>query len=99
MSARIRIYGKEAVFEGGQWRCDDDSLQAMLQSMVDPRHVGDEAAEHEHALYCAGRFGGLIHSELGWEVAPHPEPEIRMEDLVPEKPERGGLLGLFRRKR
>ena len=99
MSARIRIYGKEAVFEGGVWRCDDDSLQAMLQSLVDPRAIGDAAAEQEHASYCAGRFGGLIHTSLGWEAAAHPEPEIRLEDFQPQPRERGGLLGLFRKKR
>ena len=86
MPARIRIYGHEAIFEAGHWTCPDDSLQAMLEALADPR-AHTPQAEREHALYCAGRFGGLIHGELGWESAPHPEAEIKLEDFAPRKPQ------------
>lgn len=99
MPVRIRIYGHEATFSGGCWTCEDDSLQAMLQALADPRATTAEQ-ERLHALYAAGRFGGLIATEQGWEVAPHPEAEIRMEDFAPTRPaQRPGLLGLLRRKR
>jgi hypothetical protein len=100
MPAKIRIYGKEATFAQGHWTCDDDSLQAMLQSMVDPRASASQAAEDEHAVYAAGRFGGLILTELGWQPAAHPEPEIRLEDFAPRKnPERAGWLSWMKKKR
>ncbi|WP_221088137.1 hypothetical protein [Deinococcus aquaedulcis] len=99
MSARIRVYGKEAVFTQGQWACDDESLQAMLQALADPRAMTEEQ-EREHALYAAGRFGGLIATAYGWEAAPHPEAEIRMEDFAPARaPERAGWLSFLRKKR
>ncbi len=66
MPVKIRIYGKEALFDGGQWQCADDSLQAMLQSFVDPRMPLTRQAELEHAYYAAGRFGGLVLTETGW---------------------------------
>lgn len=99
MPARIRIYGQEAVFTQGHWSCPDESLQAMLQAMADPRAMS-EVQERAHALYAAGRLGGLVATELGWEAAPEPEPEIRLEDVMPQKEKRaGGLLGgLFRRR-
>lgn len=108
MPVRIRIYGQEASFALGQWTCEDESIQAMLQALADPRAQTPEA-EQEHALYAAGRFGGLISTPHGWEAAPHPEAEIRMEDFqparTPRKPAPGstpagsGLFGLFRRKK
>ncbi|THF86261.1 hypothetical protein E7T09_13735 [Deinococcus sp. KSM4-11] len=101
MSARIRIYGQEAVFSQGQWTCADESLQAMLEALADPRAMTEEQ-EREHALYAAGRYGGLIATNLGWEAAPHPEAEIKLEDFQPRREPKkagGGLLGgLFRRK-
>jgi hypothetical protein len=101
MSARIRIYGQEAVFTQGHWSCPDESLQAMLEALADPRALSDEQ-EREHALYAAGRYGGLIATEYGWEAAPHPEAEIKLEDFQPRREPRkpgGGLLGgLLRRK-
>ncbi len=101
MPQRIRIYGKEAVFSGGAWSCDDDSLLAMLQSLADPRLAKTDDAEREHALYCAGRFGGLILLETGWVPAPHPEPEIRLEDFTGGKPKEkaGGWLSWLRPKK
>ena len=99
MSARIRIYGQEAVFTQGLWACDDESLQAMLQALADPRALS-EAAEQEHALYAAGRFGGLIATALGWEAAPHPEAEIKLEDFAPARnPERAGWLSFMRKRK
>ena len=98
MPARIRIYGKEATFTQGRWTCADESLQAMLQALADPRATTPDE-EHRHALYAAGRYGGLIHEIHGWVVAPLPAPEIRMEDLLPGKKEGGGLLGFLRRKK
>ncbi|CAM3636177.1 hypothetical protein [Deinococcus frigens] len=99
MPVRIRIYGKEATFSQGCWNCDDDSLQAMLQGMADPRALS-QAQEHEHALYAAGRFGGLIATPLGWEAAPHPEAEIKLEDFAPgPRPERAGWLSFLRKKK
>ncbi|SMB94306.1 hypothetical protein [Deinococcus hopiensis] len=99
MPVRIRIYGHEATFAGGQWTCADDSLQAMLQALADPRATTPEQ-EHVHALYAAGRFGGLIATPQGWEAAPHPEAEIRMEDIAPtRRPEQSGWLSFLKRKR
>ncbi|RJF71468.1 hypothetical protein D3875_07700 [Deinococcus cavernae] len=98
MPVRIRIYGKEAIFTQGCWVCEDESLQAMLQALADPRAVTPEQ-EHQHALYAAGRYGGLIALPHGWEAAPLPAPEIRMEDLLPPKEKGGGLLGFLRRKK
>lgn len=109
MPVKIQVYGKIAVFTQGCWACDDDVLLAMLEAMVDPR-ARTETQEREHALYAAGRLGGLIATPLGWEVAPHPEAEIRLEDFQspPRRPARerpapvrtgGGLLGLLRRRR
>ncbi|WP_291428695.1 hypothetical protein [Deinococcus sp.] len=99
MSARIRVYGKEAVFTQGAWHCDDESLQAMLQALADPRAMTADQ-ERRHALYAAGRFGGLIASEYGWEAAPHPEAEMKLEDFAPARqPERAGWLSFLRRRR
>ncbi len=103
MPARIRIYGKEAIFTQGQWHCEDESLQAMLQAFADPRAITPEA-EEEHALYAAGRYGGLVATSYGWEAAPHPEAEIKIEDFQPDKKPKqpkaaGGFLSsLLRRK-
>lgn len=102
MAVKIRIYGKEATFSKGVWSCEDTSLEAMLEALCDPRATTNEQ-EYKHALYAAGRYGGLISTENGWEAAPLPAPEIRMEDLQPKtkqsKQTKGGLFGLFRRKR
>ena len=101
MPVRIRIYGKEATFSQGRWACEDESLEAMLQALADPRAMTPEE-EEKYALYCAGRYGGLIYRTYGWEAAPLPEPEIKMEDFQPPKKEAssgGGLFGLFRRKK
>ncbi|AFZ66464.1 hypothetical protein [Deinococcus peraridilitoris] len=101
MPVRIRIYGKEAIYDQGAWTCDDDSLTAMLQSMVDPRAVHTADHEREHALYAAGRFGGLILLETGWVPAEHPAPEITLEDLTGRKPgseSRSGLFSFFKRR-
>jgi|GEM_PF-3398306 len=96
MPVKIRIYGKEATYSHGRWECMDDSLQAMLQSLVDPRADHTPEHEREHALYAAGRFGGLVLLETGWVAAEHPPPEITMEMLMPEKPKKGpGLLARF----
>ncbi len=99
MPARIRIYGHEALFQGGHWTCpEDDSLQAMLEGLADPRALSHEE-EQAHATYCAGKFGGLIHTPFGWETAAHPEPEIRLEDFAPQhKPERAGWLSFMRKR-
>ncbi|MEF2278802.1 hypothetical protein V3W47_10875 [Deinococcus sp. YIM 134068] len=100
MPARIRIYGKEATFARGQWTCEDDALQAMLEALADPRALTAEQ-EHAHALYAAGRFGGLIATDAGdWTPAPHPEAEIKLEDFAPARqPERAGWLSFLRKKR
>lgn len=105
MAVRIRIYGKEAIFNQGLWACDDESLEAMLQALADPRAMTAEE-EEKYALYAAGRYGGLIYRTHGWEAAPLPEPEIKMEDFQPQKKQPkaadsggGGLFGLFRRKK
>lgn len=106
MPVRIRIYGKEAIFNQGQWACDDESLEAMLQALSDPRAMTAEE-EEKYALYAAGRYGGLIFRPHGWEAAPLPEAEIKMEDFQPPKKSAnkepkesgGGLFGMFRRKK
>lgn len=99
MPARIRIFGQEATFSQGYWVCEDQSLQAMLQALADPRALTPEE-EHQHALYAAGRYGGLIAQPHGWEAAPLPAPEIRAEDLLPHaKAKSGGLLGFLRRRK
>lgn len=99
MPVRIRIYGQEATFSRGCWTCDDDSLQAMLEALADPRALSEEA-ERTHALYAAGRFGGHILSGEVWEPAPHPEAEIRITDFAPARqPERAGWLSFMRRRK
>ncbi|MFC4453287.1 hypothetical protein [Deinococcus sonorensis] len=67
--------------------------------MADPRALSQQA-EDEHALYCAGRLGGHILTATGWLAAPHPEAEIRLEDLMPaprQKSQRAGLFGFLKR--
>ncbi|EYB68452.1 hypothetical protein DEIPH_ctg023orf0042 [Deinococcus phoenicis] len=99
MPVSIRIYGQEATFSQGHWACDDDSLQAMLEALADPRAISEEA-EQEHARYAAGRFGGLIATPGGWEAAPHPDAEIHMTDFAPARqPERAGWLSFLRRRK
>lgn len=99
MPARIRIYGQEATFAQGCWACADETLQAMLQALADPRATSLEA-ELRHARYAAGRFGGQIAVGDGWEAAPLPEPEIRMEDIAPPgRPQAAGWLSFLRKRR
>lgn len=99
MPVRIRIYGHEATFARGCWTCEDDALQAMLEALVDPRALTAEQ-ERAHALYAAGRYGGLILTPQGWEPAPLPAPEIRLEDFAPARhPERAGWLSFLRKRR
>lgn len=99
MPARIRLYGQEATFSQGRWACADESLQAMLQSLADPRALTPEA-EMQHARYAAGRYGGLIATDLGWESAPMPEPEIKLSDFAPaDRPERAGWLSFLRKRK
>ena len=100
MPVIIRIYGKEAQFSQGCWSCDDDGLLAMLEALADPRARTPEA-EHEHALYCAGRFGGMIWDNESWQMAALPEPELKVEDYVPPGPrqERSGWFPWNRKKR
>ncbi|MPY66767.1 hypothetical protein F8S09_08695 [Deinococcus sp. SDU3-2] len=99
MPARIRIYGQEATFTQGCWACDDETLQAMLQALADPRATSHEA-ELKHARYAAGRFGGLVAVGDLWEAAPLPEPEIRMEDIAPAgRPQAAGWLSFLRKRR
>lgn len=104
MPVRIRIYGQEAEFSQGCWSCDDDSLLALLEALADPR-ARTEQEEREHAVYAAGRLGGLIATPYGWEAAPMPAPEITLGDVMPGPVPRdsgrsgGGLLGLLRRRR
>ncbi len=102
MAVRIRIYGKEAIFNQGHWACEDESLEAMLQALSDPRAMTAEE-EEKYALYAAGRYGGSIFRANAWEVAPLPEPEIKLEDFQPPRKEPGqgggGLFGMFRRKK
>ena len=98
MPARIRIYGKEATFTLGRWTCEDESLQAMLQALADPRATTSDDELH-HARYAAGRYGGLIYEPHGWVAAPLPPPVIRAEDLGPVTREGGGLLGFLRRRK
>lgn len=99
MSAKIRIYGQEATLHAGCWRCDDDALLAMLQSMVDPRAPHTSEAEREHARYAAGRFGGLILLESGWVRADHPAPEITLADITGGKPrEKAGWLSWMKKR-
>lgn len=99
MPVRIRIYGQEATFSQGCWTCDDDSLQAMLEALADPRALTPEQ-EIAHAWYAAGRFGGLVATEQGWEVAPHPEAELHLADFAPtQQPGRAGWLSFLRRRK
>ncbi len=99
MPVTIRIYGKEAQFSSGRWSCEDDGVLAMLEALADPRARTTEA-EYEHALYCAGRFGGSVWHQGEWRVAGLPEPEMTI-DFTPPAPrqERGGWLPWSRRKR
>jgi len=99
MPVRIRIYGHEATFARGCWTCEDDALQAMLEALADPRAVTDEQ-ERAHAVYAAGRYGGLIATSHGWEAAAHPEAEIKLTDFAPARhPERAGWLSFLRKRR
>lgn len=101
MPVKIRIYGKEATYAHGAWNCEDDSLQAMLQSLVDPRAPHTDEVEREHALYAAGRFGGLVLLDTGWVPADHPAPEITLDDILghkkPDRAKAGWLSWLKRR--
>ena len=67
--------------------------------------------EVRHARYAAGRYGGVIATDFGWEAAPLPEPEIRMEDFAPaprpapsqraapaQRSAPGGWLGFLRKR-
>ena len=100
MAVTIRIYGKEAQFSEGRWSCEDDALLSMLEGLADPRARTPEA-EHEHALYCAGRFGGAVWSGGEWSQVALPEPELKVEDYVPSGPRqaRGGWFPFNRKKR
>lgn len=99
MPVKVRIYGQEATFSQGCWACEDDSLLALLQALADPRACAPEQ-ERAHALYAAGRYGGMIASADGWEEAPHPAPELRLADFVPPTaPQQAGWLGFLRRRR
>ncbi len=100
MPVTIRIYGKEAQFTEGQWRCDDDGVLAMLDALADPRARTPDA-EYEHALYCAGRFGGAVWTSGEWRAAELPEPEMKIDDYVPpkRKSEGGGWFPWGRKKR
>lgn len=98
MPVIIRIYGKEATFSQGCWDCEDESIRALLQALADPRaHTPED--EEKHGLYAAGRYGGLILLRGEWQSAPHPEPEIRMEDIAPAgRPEKAGWLSFLRKR-
>lgn len=99
MPVRIRIYGQEATFSQGCWTCGDDSLKAMLEALADPRALTAEQ-EHAHAVYAAGRYGGHILVGEVWELAPHPEAEIKMSDIAPPgRPAGAGWLTFLRKKR
>ncbi|WP_027460068.1 hypothetical protein [Deinococcus murrayi] len=99
MPARIRIYGQEATFAQGRWACADETLQAMLQALADPRATSPDA-EFKHARYAAGRFGGQVAVGDGWEAAPLPEPELRLEDFAPSgRPQAAGWLSFLRKRR
>lgn len=90
------------MFSEGCWTCDDDVLQAMLQALVDPRAPSTPEAERSHALYAAGRYGGLVLLEHGWVKADMPPPEITMEDIVGKRPEdraKAGWLSWMKRKK
>ena len=103
MAVTIRLYGKEAQFSVGQWHCEDDGVLAMLDALADPRARTPEA-EHEHALYCAGRFGGTIWTGSEWQAAALPEPELKVDDFAMRAAPRqergsGGWLSWARKKR
>lgn len=99
MPVKIRIYGIEASFSRGCWACEDESLRSMLQAMADPRACTPEE-EYHHALYAAGRYGGMIAVDECWQTAPHPGPEISLEDMAPAAaPEKAGWLNFLRRRR
>ncbi|AXG98021.1 hypothetical protein [Deinococcus wulumuqiensis] len=99
MPVRIRIYGIEASFSQGCWDCEDDSLRSMLEAMADPRARTPEE-EHRHALYAAGRYGGLIAVGEEWQTAPHPDPEMALGDMAPAAaPQKAGWLNFLRKRR
>ncbi len=94
MPVRIRIYGIEASFSQGCWDCEDDSLRSMLEAMADPRARTPEE-EHRHALYAAGRYGGLIAVGEEWQTAPHPDPEMALGDMAPAARATEGRVAQF----
>ena len=66
------------------------------------RPTGRLTAEQEraHAIYAAGRYGGLILTPQGWEAVPLAAPEIRLADFAPARhPERAGWLSFLRKRR
>ncbi|WP_293913492.1 hypothetical protein [Deinococcus sp.] len=102
MAVTIRLFGKEAQFSTGHWQCEDDGVLAMLDALADPRARTPDA-ESEHALYCAGRFGGAVWAQGEWRAAALPEPELTVEDFAMRATPRqergtGGWLSWARRK-
>ncbi|GGJ49106.1 hypothetical protein [Deinococcus roseus] len=94
MPAKIRLFGQEATYQSGKWECADVSLQAMLQSLVDPLEAHSQEADIKNARYAISRYGGLW---LSPDLPPEPEPEPAVVPEMVEAKPRMGLGSLFRR--
>ncbi|WP_051963810.1 hypothetical protein [Deinococcus misasensis] len=96
MPATIRLFGHEATYHSGKWECADVSLQAMLQSLVNPLEAHSPEADIRNAKYAIKRFGGVWVSP---ELPPEPEPvaeQAPAPELAAPKP-RPGFGAFFRR--
>jgi hypothetical protein len=95
---KILIYGQIASVNNGKWSCTDDSLTAMLEALTDIHEI-DKLDDKAHALYAAGRLGGLLATEQGWQNVPYPEAKSSCTTKTARMPTLTSWLGYIRQNR